>query len=208
MSSVDSVSSSLVDSDEDYSDDDESSVSLPDVHCCYCLNSNPSCLAMCVETKKWFCSSVTHSTSGSSHIVNHLVRSRGHTVQLHEEGPLGDTILECYNCTTRNVFTLGSVPASATSPVVVILCRACVENVRELKDMEWQTNKWDSLIKERKLADWILPTSERDEVGVYAYMCICIYGGRRVSLLCFFDCQRPKVTSQVTHNHPPCLQRR
>jgi regulator of nonsense transcripts 1 len=139
--------------------------SLPDYHCRYCLISNPESVAMCVETKKWFCSSVTQSTSGASHLINHLVKSRSHTVQLHCEGPLGDTILECYNCAARNIFTLGSVPASATSPIVVILCRACVENVRELKDMEWQTHKWEGLIQSRKLVDWITTSSERDEVA-------------------------------------------
>ena len=58
----------------------------------------------------------------SSHIVNHLVRARCHEVTLHKEGPLGETILECYNCGCRNVFKLGFVPAKGES-VVMLLCR-------------------------------------------------------------------------------------
>lgn len=51
---------------------------------------------------------------------------------LHPDSPLGETVLECYNCTTRNVFIIGFVPAKAKS-VVVLLCRGCVENVPALK---------------------------------------------------------------------------
>jgi regulator of nonsense transcripts 1 len=31
-------------------------------------------------------------------------------VQLHRDSPLGDTVLECYNSGSRNVFALGFVP--------------------------------------------------------------------------------------------------
>lgn len=41
---------------------------------------------------------------------------------LHKDGPLGETVLECYNCGCRNVFLLGFIPAKADS-VVVLLCR-------------------------------------------------------------------------------------
>ena len=58
-----------------------------------------------------------------SHIVNHLVRAKHKEVTLHKDGPLGETILECYNCACRNVFLLGFIPAKADS-VVVLLCRS------------------------------------------------------------------------------------
>lgn len=57
-----------------------------------------------------------------SHIVNHLVRAKSKEVTLHKDGPLGETVLECYNCGCRNVFLLGFIPAKADS-VVVLLCR-------------------------------------------------------------------------------------
>ena len=43
--------------------------------------------------------------------MNHLVRSKHKEVSLHAESPLGDTVLECYNCGCRNAFLLGFIPA-------------------------------------------------------------------------------------------------
>lgn len=54
--------------------------------------------------------------------MNHLVRAKSKEVTLHKDGPLGETVLECYNCGCRNVFLLGFIPAKADS-VVVLLCR-------------------------------------------------------------------------------------
>lgn len=65
---------------------------------------------------------IVATLSSHSHIINHLVRARHKEVALHRDGPLGDTVLECYNCGCRNVFLLGFIPAKADS-VVVLLCR-------------------------------------------------------------------------------------
>lgn len=65
---------------------------------------------------------LTSCSLTSSHIVNHLVRAKCKEVTLHKDGPLGETVLECYNCGCRNVFLLGFIPAKADS-VVVLLCR-------------------------------------------------------------------------------------
>ncbi len=73
----------------------------------------PSC-------RKWFCNS-RGNTSGA-HIISHLVKAKHKEVQLHADSPLGDTVLECYNCGCRNVFLLGFIPAQ-TESVVVLLCR-------------------------------------------------------------------------------------
>lgn len=93
---------------------------LPTHACKYCGIHEPSTVVMCNICKKWFCNG-RGSTSGS-HIVNHLVRAKHREVTLHSDGPLGETILECYSCGVRNVFVLGFIPAKADS-VVVLLCR-------------------------------------------------------------------------------------
>eukprot|EP00536_Pseudo-nitzschia_multiseries_P017192 jgi/Psemu1/224056/e_gw1.1423.1.1 len=126
---------------------------LPEYACRYCGIHDPACVAHCVETKKWFCNACVGS--GGSHLVHHLVRSRSHQVQLHPESPLGETVLECYNCTSKNVFVLGFVPASSSS-VVVLLCRVCVETVPALKDMDWELAQWHPLIQDRKFLPWLI----------------------------------------------------
>lgn len=60
------------------------------------------------------------------------LRTSLHQVCLHPDSPLGETILECYNCGSRNLFLMGFVPAKADS-VVVLLCRVCVEGAPGLK---------------------------------------------------------------------------
>jgi len=87
--------------------------------------------------------------------VNHLVRSRSNQVQLHPDSPLGETVLECYNCASKNAFVLGFVPAS-TSSVVVLLCRVCVETVPALKDMDWELGQWHPLVQDRKFLPWLV----------------------------------------------------
>ncbi len=157
------------DDDDDEEDDDESQLSdddsnafidpydedmLPEYACRYCGVHDPASVAKCVETSKWFCNAPC-AGGGGSHLVNHLVRSRSHRVQLHPDSPLGDNVLECYNCGNRNVFVLGFVPATASS-VVVLLCRVCVETVPALKDMDWELSQWHPLIQDRKFLPWLV----------------------------------------------------
>ncbi|WAR01019.1 RENT1-like protein [Mya arenaria] len=100
----------------------------------YCGIHDPACVVYCNTTKKWFCNG-RGNTSGS-HIINHLVRAKAKEVTLHRDGPLGETVLECYNCACRNVFLLGFIPAKADS-VVVLLCRQPCATLSNLKDMNW-----------------------------------------------------------------------
>lgn len=157
VSDVSNEDDSLTD-DEDggehlYTLDHYEEENLPEYSCRYCGIHDPACVAKCVETKKWFCNAVIGS--GGSHLVHHLVRSRSNQVQLHPESPLGDTVLECYNCASKNSFVLGFVPASSSS-VVVLLCRVCVETVPALKDMDWELAQWHPLIQDRKFLPWLI----------------------------------------------------
>ena len=161
---------------------------LPEFACRYCGIHDPACVAKCVESDKWFCngtaaasaSSATTSnrrsnkgpgvgSSSSSHLVHHLVRSRSHQVQLHPDSPLGDTILECYNCTNKNVFVLGFVPAVGAANgngVVVLLCRVCVETLPALKDMDWDLTAWHPLIQDRRFLPWLIKRPDNGLIKV------------------------------------------
>lgn len=125
----------------------------------YCSIHDPATVVMCNTCKKWFCNG-RGNTSGS-HIINHLVRAKHKEVTLHSEGPLGETILECYSCLNRNVFVLGFIPAKADS-VVVLLCRQPCSVQSSLKDMNWDPEQWKPLISDRSFLSWLVrvPTEQ------------------------------------------------
>ncbi|KAF9623720.1 hypothetical protein IFM89_004273 [Coptis chinensis] len=129
--------------------------------CRYCGVQNPACVVRCnvPSCRKWFCNS-RGNTSGS-HIVNHLVRAKHKEVCLHKDSPLGETILECYNCGCRNVFLLGFISAK-TESVVVLLCREPCLSVNALKDMNWDLSQWCPLIDDRCFLQWLvkIPTEQ------------------------------------------------
>ncbi|CAL9241544.1 unnamed protein product [Arabidopsis halleri] len=130
--------------------------------CKYCGISNPACVVRCnvASCRKWFCNS-RGNTSGS-HIVNHLVRAKHKEVCLHRDSPLGETILECYNCGCRNVFLLGFISAK-TDSVVVLLCRDPCLNVNALKDMNWDLSQWCPLIDDRCFLPWLVKVPSEQE---------------------------------------------
>ncbi|XP_031482358.1 regulator of nonsense transcripts 1 homolog [Nymphaea colorata] len=130
--------------------------------CRYCGVQNPACVVRCnvPSCRKWFCNS-RGNTSGS-HIVNHLVRAKHKEVCLHKDSPLGETILECYNCGCRNVFLLGFISAK-TESVVVLLCREPCLNVNALKDMNWDLSQWCPLIDDRCFLPWLVKVPSEQE---------------------------------------------
>lgn len=135
---------------------------LPAHACAYCGIHTPASVVKCLACSKWFCSA--RGNSISSHIVNHLVRARHKEVQLHPQSALGDTVLECYNCGTKNVFILGFIPAKSDT-VVVLLCRQpCAANT-STKDMSWDISRWQPLIEDRSFLPWLVqPPTDAEQL--------------------------------------------
>ncbi|CAO1597754.1 ATP-dependent RNA helicase [Xanthoria calcicola] len=133
---------------------------LPPHACAYCGIHNPSSVVRCLACSKWFCSA--RGNTSSSHIVNHLVRARHKEVQLHPSSSLGDTVLECYNCGTKNVFLLGFIPARSDT-VVVLLCRQPCASMPSSKDMNWDISKWQPLIEDRSFLPWLVSSPSDQE---------------------------------------------
>ncbi|KAF7991396.1 hypothetical protein HCN44_002958 [Aphidius gifuensis] len=133
---------------------------LPEHACKYCGIHEASCVVMCNICRKWFCNG-RGNTSGS-HIINHLVRAKHKEVTLHRDGPLGETVLECYSCAVRNVFVLGFIPAKADS-VVVLLCRQPCAAQSSLKDMNWDQEQWKPLIEDRSFLAWLVKIPSEQE---------------------------------------------
>ncbi|KAJ3594968.1 hypothetical protein NHX12_004273 [Muraenolepis orangiensis] len=130
---------------------------LPIHACSYCGIHDPACVVYCNTSKKWFCNG-RGNTSGS-HIVNHLVRAKSKEVTLHKDGPLGETVLECYNCGCRNVFLLGFIPAKADSVVVLQPCAS----QSSLKDIHWDSSQWQPLIQDRCFLSWLVKIPSEQE---------------------------------------------
>ncbi|UYV80578.1 UPF1 [Cordylochernes scorpioides] len=133
---------------------------LPEHACKYCGIHDPCCVVQCNVCKRWFCNG-RGNTSGS-HIINHLVRAKHKEVTLHKDGPLGETVLECYSCGCRNVFVLGFIPAKADS-VVVLLCRQPCATQSSLKDMNWDPEQWKPLISDRSFLAWLVKVPQEQE---------------------------------------------
>uniref|UniRef100_A0A7S3A9Q6 Upf1 domain-containing protein n=1 Tax=Rhodosorus marinus TaxID=101924 RepID=A0A7S3A9Q6_9RHOD len=134
---------------------------LPPYACAYCGIHDPACVVKDNKDGKWFCNA--RSKTPGSHIVMHLVRARHREVTLHKDSPLGETILECYNCGNRNVFMLGFVPAQGDS-VVVLLCRECL-HLSKLRDMNWDLDKWQPLIDDRSFLPWLVKFPAEKDVN-------------------------------------------
>ena len=124
-------------------------------YCRYCGIHNPGSVVRCLGCSKWFCSA--RGNTSSSHIVNHLVRARHKEVQLHPSSALGDAVLECYNCGTKNIFLLGFIPAKSDT-VVVLLCRQPCAAMPSSKDMNWDLSRWQPLIEDRAFLPWLVGT--------------------------------------------------
>eukprot|EP01041_Mallomonas_annulata_P006922 gene6922-14061_t len=133
---------------------------LPEYACAYCGLSDPSCVVKSVDSSKWFCNG--RGNTSASHVIQHLVRSRSKQVSLHPDSPLGETVLECYNCGCRNVFLLGFIPAKNDS-VVVLLCREPCLSMGALKDMGWDLTTWMPLIEDRSFLPWLVKMPSEHE---------------------------------------------
>lgn len=143
-------------------DDGPVDVELPEYACSYCGLSDPACVVKCIETGKWFCNG--RGSTSASHIIQHLVRSKNKQVSLHPDSPLGETVLECYNCGCRNIFLLGFIPAKSDS-VVVLLCREPCLALGALKDMDWDLTQWMPLIEDKSFLSWLVKVpSEREQL--------------------------------------------
>ncbi|CAL1705459.1 unnamed protein product [Somion occarium] len=139
---------------------DEGQVDLPPHACSYCGIHSPASVVKCLICSKWFCNS--RGNTSASHIVNHLVRAKHKEVILHAESPLGETVPECYNCGSKNVFMLGFIPAKSDT-VVVLLCRQPCAAIS--KDISWNASLWAPLIDDRSFLSWLVkPPSETEQL--------------------------------------------
>ncbi|KAJ3110729.1 ATP-dependent helicase NAM7 [Phlyctochytrium bullatum] len=151
-----SFADDFVDRDEDDDRDEEKYEHLKDLppHACkYCGIHSPASVVKCLQCNKWFCNA--RGNLAGSHIITHFVKGKHREASLHPDGPLGDTILECYLCGCRNVFLLGFIPAKSDT-VVVLLCRQPCASGAPTKDSTWDVSQWLPLISDRSFLPWLV----------------------------------------------------
>jgi regulator of nonsense transcripts 1 len=159
-------SSQYDDTEDGYQENDDEIIedTIPEHACSYCGYADTASVVRCnaANCKKWFCNG-RGCTSGA-HVVQHMIRSKHKEVSLHPQGPLGDTVLECFVCGNKNVFLLGFVP-SKTDSVVILLCRdPCLTNTQVL-EADIDTSTWLPLIEDRQLLPWLVKIPTKEETS-------------------------------------------
>uniref|UniRef100_A0A6G1SGJ9 DNA helicase n=1 Tax=Aceria tosichella TaxID=561515 RepID=A0A6G1SGJ9_9ACAR len=132
--------------------------------CLYCGVSEPNCVAQCGQCKRWFCNG--RGNMAASHLVNHLIRAKHKEVNLHKDGHLGETLLECYLCGARNVFNLGFIPAEADSTVMLLCRQPCATSQTDtIQEMNCDPDEWKPLITDRCFLYWLLRAPDAKELA-------------------------------------------
>lgn len=148
---------------EDELVDIHKTTNLPSHACLYCGTYEPSCVAQCSQCKRWFCNS--RGSMPGSHIVSHLVRAKHKEISLHKDGPLGETLLECYLCGSRNIFNLGFIPAKADSTVMLLCRQPCASQTDTIHGLNCDPEEWKPLISDRCFLNWLLKVPDEQELS-------------------------------------------
>jgi len=136
---------------------------LPEHACLYCGIHDPGCVAQCTHCKRWFCNS--RGNMPGSHIISHLVRAKHKEITLHKDGPLGETLLECYLCGSRNIFNLGFIPAKADSTVMLLCRQPCASQTDAILEMNCDPEEWKPLISDRCFLVWLLKVPDEQDLS-------------------------------------------
>lgn len=101
----------------------------------------------------------------SSGAARAQVKAKVREVQLHRDSPLGDTLLECYSCGSRNTFGLGFVPVKSENSVV-LLCRDHNASASGIKELNLDLSLWQPLIEDRAFMPWLVkqPTPQVQQI--------------------------------------------
>ena len=139
------------------------STKLPQYACLYCGVYEPNCVAQCNQCKRWFCNG--RGNMPGSHIVSHLIRAKHKEINLHKDGHLGETLLECYLCGSKNVFNLGFIPAQGDSTVMLLCRQPCTSQTSTIQELNCDPDEWKSLINDRCFLYWLLRAPDTDELA-------------------------------------------
>jgi regulator of nonsense transcripts 1 len=79
-----------------------------------------------------------------------MVKANHKEVNVHINNPLKDSPLECYACSSKNMFLLGFISAK-TEACIILLCREpCLGKIAQ-EDSHFDTANWQPLIENKML---------------------------------------------------------
>lgn len=137
---------------------------LPNHACLYCGIHDPACVAQCGQCKRWFCNA--RGNLPGSHLVSHLIRAKHKEITLHKSGPLGETLLECYLCGSRNIFNLGFIPANDDSTVMLLCRQPCASQSNDtINELNCDPEDWKPLINDRCFMPWLLKSPDEHDIS-------------------------------------------
>ena len=144
---------------EEYTDD-------KDMRCSYCGIVDPKQLVKCNEKdcQRWFCNGKADDYS-ASHIVFHLTKSKHKEVYVGEQSQVGEMVLECYNCSSKNIFLLGFLE-SKEGDSGFILCREPCLSTSKIEDDKFDKTRWTPLINDKKLMEWLVPPPSDNDLKI------------------------------------------
>jgi regulator of nonsense transcripts 1 len=156
---------------ENYSDNDDNIKEISkntngqkEIRCAYCGIVNPSALVKCAEKdcQRWFCNGRIDNYS-ASHIVFHLTKSKHKEIYVPEQSQVGEMNLECYNCSSKNIFLLGFLE-SKEGDSGFLLCREPCLTTCKFEEDKFEKSNWKPLINDKKIMEWIIPTPNENEM--------------------------------------------
>ena len=131
-----------------------------EIRCAYCGISNISHLIKCNECNRWFCNGRL-DTYSTSHIVFHLTKSKHKEIYVSKESPVGEMVMECYNCSCKNIFLLGFLESKEKGEGFIICREPCLTTCK-VEDNFFDKTKWVPLISGKIILDWIVPEPSND----------------------------------------------
>ena len=144
----------------DYSEGEDS------IKCAYCGITRIQRLVKCNECHKWFCNGRLDINS-ASHILFHLTKSKHKEIYISEDSEVGEMVMQCYNCSCKNIFLLGYLE-HINGENVIIICREPCLTMGKFENNEYDKSKWVPLIKDKMILDWIIPEPDTD---IEKHMC-------------------------------------
>jgi len=152
------------DNEEFFNEDGDGDDYTKEVRCHYCGIINTELLIKCNEKdcQRWFCNGRTDDYS-ASHIVFHLTKSKHKEVFVTNKSQVGEMVLECYNCASKNIFLLGFLEAK-DGESGFILCREPCLTTCKIEEDKFDKSRWVPLINDKKLLDWIIPLPDENEL--------------------------------------------